>query len=130
MSEQPTGRLEPAAALAGLSLAGLSLESFYPVKRVPQRIQTCRRLHPKVPIRWCIKGAHGCKLRYVSAGRQKLTTDAWVLEFLAAVAEAQQREAGGVAAPASVVAPKRTAARDAGRREKTKRLLAAAGLKS
>ena len=69
----------------------VALSELYPVKKVPQRVPPNERgnLHPRVPIRWAMHGVYGIRLRFVCAGRQKLTCDAWLREFLEAVARAQ-----------------------------------------
>lgn len=97
------------------------LVEFFPLKDIPARLPAGpngRRLHPKVPIRWATKGVRGVQLRFVSAGRLKLTTEAWLVAFLEAVARAQQ--------PAPVRPIKKTS--DTARRAKTKAILAGVGL--
>jgi hypothetical protein len=102
-----------------------TLADLYPVKRVPDRLPpTSRgnRLHPKCPLNWCNKGKHGVFLRYVTHGRQKLTCDRWVFEFLEAVARAQQ----GAQQPSPArPTPKQ---HDDARRKRTRRILAGIGL--
>lgn len=98
-----------------------TLADLYPVKRVPDRLPpTSRgnRLHPKCVLNWCNKGKNGVFLRFVTHGRQKLTCDRWVFDFLESVARAQQ--------PAPV-RPVQKPSNNA-RRDRTKRILAGVGL--
>ena len=103
----------------------MSLSGFYPLKDVVNRLPAGprdRRLHPKVPVRWALQGSHGVRLRFIAAGRQKLTCDEWLVQFCDAVARAQQ----GVQQPA----PVRPAAKSATstRRARTRKILAEVGL--
>ena len=70
------------------------LSAFYPLKRVPDRLPAQangNRLNPRVPVRWATRGVYGVRLRFICAGRQKLTTDVWLREFCEAVARAQMQ---------------------------------------
>jgi hypothetical protein len=127
-----------ASASAAASASQPSLADFYPLKDVPKRVPhrpNGKRLHPKVAVRWALQGSHGVRLRYVAAGRQKLTCDPWVLEFFAAVAARQQQAGGGVAAAAPPPAGNEHRPRSAGsarpdaRRKLTLDRLAAAGMR-
>ena len=111
-----------AATPAGVAV---SLAGFYRLADVVDRLPpgpNGRRLHPKVPVRWALKWSHGVKLRFIAAGRQKLTCDQWLVQFCDAVARAQQGEPHP--------APTRQAQKglSAARRAKTKSILAGVGL--
>src|SRR5260221_6539708 len=97
------------------------LASYFPVKLVGKHLpagSSGMRLHRKVAIRWCTIGVRGVRLRYIAAGRQKLTCDAWLFEFCDAVARAQQ--------PAPPRPPSKR--RDDSRRRRTTKILADVGL--
>ncbi len=103
----------------------MSLAGFYPLKDVVNRLPAGprdRRLHPKVPVRWALQGSHGVKLRFIAAGRQKLTCDEWLVQFCDAVARAQQGEPQPAPTRAAQKGP------NTARRAKTKRILAGVGL--
>lgn len=109
-------------------------EDLFPIVEIPNRLPprpSGRRLHPKVALRWTIRGSHGVMLRHVAVGRQKCTTWGWVMEFLGAVAEAMRlrRQQTTVRPPnANPTKPAKTAGRSAARAARTKHLLAHEGL--
>jgi hypothetical protein len=106
-------------------VAAATLAGFYRIVDVVDRLPpgpNGRRLHPKVPVRWALKGVRGVKLRFIAAGRQKLTCDEWLVQFCDAVARAQQGEPQP--APGRPVQKPRTNAR----RARTRRILAGFGL--
>lgn len=105
---------------------------LFPIVEIPQRLPprpSGRRLHPKVALRWTIRGSYGVILRHVAIGRQKCTTWPWVMEFLGAVAEAMR--ARRQQCTAALVPPPKPAlqrGRSAARTQRTDRLLSEVGL--
>ncbi|MFY9343380.1 MAG: hypothetical protein WAT39_12865 [Planctomycetota bacterium] len=108
-----------------------TLAEFYALKYVSDRLPkraNGNRLHPKVVVRWAIQGCQGVRLRFIAAGRQKLTCDAWLFQFLDEVARAQQSK--GAAPPPRAGRSCPGAAPAATRRKSTQEQLTAFGFRA
>jgi hypothetical protein len=67
-------------------------EDLFPVSELPKKLTprpNGKRVHPKVALRWALKGAEGVVLEHVCQGRQKLTCWRWCVDFMRAVAAAK-----------------------------------------
>jgi hypothetical protein len=59
---------------------------------IPRRPGATNRLSLPTLWRWANRGLLGVRLRYVKIGRSPYTTREWLLQFFAAVADAQRGE--------------------------------------
>ena len=55
--------------------------------------------HPKTLSRWALKGVGGVHLRTIKMGRRLLTTEKWLVEFAAAIANPRPRSAAPARSP-------------------------------
>lgn len=70
------------------------------------------RTHRSTVFRWAQKGRHGIRLRVVTVGCTKCTTEAWLMDFFASIEAASQNARRGQAkGPARPAAPSPQAVR-------------------
>jgi len=77
-SELNSSRISEPGGLPGVSLADL-----IPLEEVTKVLP--RRLHRSTVFRWAQKGRRGVRLKVVSMGGTRCTTERWLLEFFEAV---------------------------------------------
>lgn len=62
-----------------------------PLSEVPRHLpkRGKKRIHVSTVFRWAIHGVAGVKLRTVRMGRQKCTTEQWLMEFAEEIAQTE-----------------------------------------
>lgn len=95
-----------------------------PLERVPSVLPS--RPHCNTVRRWASKGCRGVRLRTVSIGRKRCTTDAWLMEFFDSVERA--RPGSGSAASGASLPRQRRRTRAARRQRSTQEVLRRHGL--
>lgn len=87
-----------------------------------------KRIHPSCVFRWASEGVLGCKLRWISMGRCRVTRREWLEEFFAQVAAARDPAAAPESEGARRRPPARRAAQGQDRKARTAEVLRRHGL--
>ena len=69
----------------------VSLKDYFPLAETPDRMprRRGRKIHRSAPYRWASAGVQGVKLQTVLIGSELHTTEAWLMQFFAAVTAAR-----------------------------------------